>query len=125
MKNFDILKYENLCHKIVHKVLRKCDHSRLYEDCMQEARIALIEADDKYLKERGTTFTTYATYILRTRVQEFLASQRYPISMSTYTYRTLQKFFAIEGEGFKTKQLKSLNKLKALLTMDDISDIEI
>ena len=51
----------------------KAKHTELTEDLIQEGRIGLMEAAERFDPEHGTTFLTYAGYWVRKRMQEYLS----------------------------------------------------
>ena len=52
----------------------KANHPELTEDLIQEGRIGLMEAAERFDPERGTTFLTYAGFWIKKRMQEYLSA---------------------------------------------------
>ena len=50
----------------------KANHTELTEDLIQEGRIGLMEAAERFDPERGTTFLTYAGFWIKKRMQDYL-----------------------------------------------------
>ena len=115
-----IKKWTPLCHKLTIKLLLQRDWSRLYNDCIQEAYIALLKAKSKYEAKKGN-FKIYAYCLIRTAINDFLANQRYPISIKTDEYRDMKKYMVLQDDvKFGKKKKEKIRLMISVLNMVEL-----
>ena len=71
----------------------KAKHTELTEDLIQEGRIGLMEAAERFDPERGTAFLTYAGFWIKKRMQEYL------IDLFRHRAISLQEITNLEDSG--------------------------
>ena len=71
----------------------KAKHTELTEDLIQEGRIGLMEAAERFDPERGTAFLTYAGFWIKKRMQEYL------IDLFHHQAISLQEITNLEDRG--------------------------
>ena len=71
----------------------KANHTELTEDLIQEGRIGLMEAAERFDPERGTAFLTYAGFWIKKRMQEYL------IDLFRHRAISLQEITNLEDSG--------------------------
>jgi RNA polymerase sigma factor (sigma-70 family) len=68
-----LVQYEKMCRQIASSLYRRTSYWHEYEDLLQEARIALVDANEKYDPSR-TSFPKYAFYHIWQRVLDKIRS---------------------------------------------------
>jgi len=126
-RNKLILHSSKLIHHVINSFLsnRVSLRRTIYEDLFQEGTIGLIRAIDLFDLDRGTNFSTYATYWVRLRVRSFIQDNSLDALTGTPTCKrqALAKFNVareaahLRGDNFdEVKLAKSFG-----LTSSDIS----
>jgi RNA polymerase sigma factor (sigma-70 family) len=81
-----IKKYDRAIHKVAN--LYFFDSPRFsYEDLVDEAKVAAIEACSSYVDGGQATFFTFLTSSMNRRVQKYVKSNRYDIKVTEYKQR--------------------------------------
>lgn len=121
--------YEGLINKMARKAINRQDWSRLLDEAIQEGRIALIEAWEKFDSTKKTKFSSYAALVIRSRIQEYLAQQRYPIKLTVSAYRSIQRYyFNLHNDGmdsYTPEKLESIHELLGAIHQIDIDDEDV
>lgn len=82
---------EGLIQQLVLKYHTATNKNLEIQDLQQEARMAILDAIDRFEPKRKVKFSTFATIVIRTHLYNYLGSQVTQIAMSGKTYRTVVK----------------------------------
>jgi len=118
--------YEKLVQQVVFKIVPQSCRSRLIDDCLQEGRMALLYAWERFDDSRGTKFKSYASQVIKTKVRDFLAENRYNVNFSPSAYRRIQKHFYekynyIDHE-YTERQQENIDEILTFVDMKNINE---
>lgn len=81
--------FERLLHDLVGKNIYSCPSLCIYEeDMLQEARIALYEACEGYREDRGASFQTFATLVVKRKIWKLV--EKYHSTTTVQLHRAMQ-----------------------------------
>lgn len=114
--NEDLMEYQNLVWSIVNKILCKIPDKNykdeLENELFQEGFLGLIEAKQKYKKDRDTKFTTFAYPYIKGFCLKYLDKE---IKISVNTKELTQNEDDFYEDDFSNTDLDVINSLKAIL----------
>lgn len=84
MKEIDLTTYEPLVQKIARRYHKTSNHKHELDDILQAGRMGLVLARNKFDKERGNKFITYATTYVEFTIIRWLRDHGTTIKIPNY-----------------------------------------
>lgn len=113
---------------LVHHALRQLDvRGGRYEDAVHDGVLGLVRALEGFDPERGTQFSTYAMYWVRTEIAKSLARRERGIRIPTNVLRNRRAYARSRGSldrGQPASQLRELARQAAGLTERQLRAVE-
>ncbi len=67
-------------------------------DLIQEGNMGLIRATDKFDYQRGTRFSTYATYWIRQNISRYIGTQRHAMRLPSHQAEALARYRRVQEQ---------------------------
>ncbi len=83
---------------VVNEAKNYTDHGLPFKDLIEEGNMGLLKAVDRFDPERGTRFSTYATWWIRQAIRRALTNKSKTVRIPAYMVQILSDFKSVQNE---------------------------
>ncbi len=83
---------------VVNEAKNYTDHGLPFKDLIEEGNMGLLKAVDRFDPERGTRFSTYATWWIRQAIRRALTNKSKTVRIPAYMVQILSDFKSMQNE---------------------------
>jgi len=83
---------------VVNEAKNYTDHGLPFKDLIEEGNMGLLKAVDRFDPERGTRFSTYATWWIRQAIRRALTNKSKTVRIPAYMVQILSDFKSVQND---------------------------